>query len=199
MPSGGGRSNDLKSPMRSPVTPSQQSAAGRRLFERAKSAERIVGSQALLSPVPVAIDMPSPSFDPLLEQFLRPLDPGTMCACVLERAARGKAFRMLVEEGNVPLLIAERRRSDFVVSSADGSHVATLHRPKRGVFILRRSAGAVTDAELAAIVLGEREVPDAPSRPSLNHLRLACGQWVPPADTLTAAMSSLGPLGLGLG
>ena len=53
--------------------------------------------------------MPSPSFDPLLEHFLRPLDEHTMCACLLERAARGKAFRMLLEDGNVLLLLAERR------------------------------------------------------------------------------------------
>ena len=132
----------------------------------------------LLSPLPVSIDMPSPSFDPILEHFLRPLDENTMCACLLERAARGKAFRMLVEDGNVLLLVAERRYRDFEIAASDGSRVATLHRSRHGHFVLRRATSAGSaHPELAAMILGEQEVSDAPSRPRLNHMRLAAGRW----------------------
>ena len=146
-------------------------------------------NSSILSPQPVILDMPSPSFDPLLEHFLRPLDAQTMCACVLERAARGKAFRLLVEEGNVLLLIAERRYRDFEILGADGSRVATLHRAKRSCFVLRRATPSKSnDPELAAFVLGDREVRNAPSRPRLNHMRVAA---VRPAASLSDLMDRL--------
>ena len=68
----------------------------------------------VLSPQPVAIDMPSPaSFDPMLEHFLRVVEPsGGTCACLLERSSGGK-FRMLLENGNVPLLHAEKSWSSW--------------------------------------------------------------------------------------
>ena len=46
--------------------------------------------------------MPSPgTFDPMLEHFLRPLEPAAgLCSCALERTG-GKTFRMMLEEGNV--------------------------------------------------------------------------------------------------
>ena len=65
---------------------------------------------ARLTPKPVAIDMPSPaSFDPLLEHFLRAVEPseGT-CVCLFQRADGGKLLRMALEQGNVPLMSAER-------------------------------------------------------------------------------------------
>ena len=146
-------------------------------------------NSSILSPQPVILDMPSPSFDPLLEHFLRPLDAQTMCACVLERAARGKAFRLLVEEGNVLLLVAERRYRDFEILGADGSRVATLHRAKRSCFVLRRATPSKSnDPELAAFVLGDREVRNAPSRPRLNHMRVAA---VRPAASLSDLMDRL--------
>lgn len=108
-----------------------------------------------------------------------------MCQCVLERSVRGKAFRLLVEEGNVVLLVAERRYRDFEISSADGSRLATLHRARRGAFVLRRSSPSAADPELAAILLGDREVANAPSRPRLNHMRLAAAK---PRPTLAELM-----------
>lgn len=108
-----------------------------------------------------------------------------MCSCVLERAARGKAFRLLLEEGNVLLLVAERRYRDFELSVSDGSRIATLHRVSKGHFVLRRAAPCALDPELAAIVLGDREVRNAPSRPRLNHMRIAA---VRPAPTLAELM-----------
>ena len=65
---------------------------------------------ARLTPKPVAIDMPSPaSFDPLLEHFLRAVDSseGT-CVCLFQRADGGKLLRLALEQGNVPLMSAER-------------------------------------------------------------------------------------------
>ncbi len=138
---------------------------------------------AVITPRPVAIDVPSPgSFDPLLEHFLRPLESSAgLCACVLERERSGKASRMLLEEGNVPLLAAKRRSHDFEVCSAEGGCIATLHRIARGSFSLRRASGsAALDIELCAIQLGEREVSDAPTRPRLNHMLLAAVRPRPP-------------------
>ena len=149
-------------------------------------------SPALLSPQPITIDMPSPSFDPMLEHFLRPLEEMTACACVMERAARGKAFRVLVEEGNVLLLVAERRHRDFEISAADGTRIATLHRVRRRQFALRRATMSTSmDPELAAIVLGDKEVPNAPSRPKLNHLRVAT---VRPTPSLAELIDRVGAL-----
>ena len=88
----------------------------------------------MLSPQPVAIDMPSPaSFDPLLEHFLRVVErsAGT-CACLLTRSSGGKAFRMSLEEGNVPLLHAEKAWSAYSIAAADGTKIASLTRSSRG-------------------------------------------------------------------
>lgn len=72
---------------------------------------------------------------------------------------------------------AQRRYRDFEISSADGSRIATLHRVRHGVFVLRRASSAGSaHPELAAVTLGERQVIDAPSRPALNHMRLAAGR-----------------------
>ena len=167
-------------PTSNPVTPSRGALRSPRQFTTTGASATVLSppvsasASAMLSPQPIAIDMPSPSFDPLLEHFLRPLESSTApVACLLERAARGKAFRMLVEEGNVLLLVAERRYRDFELSAADGTRVATLHRVRKGHFVLRRANPDVADPELAAIVLGDREVARAPSRPRLNHMRLA--------------------------
>ena len=80
------------------------------------------------------------------------------------------------------LLVAERRYRDFEILGADGSRVATLHRTKRGSFVLRRASPATSaEPELAAFILDDREVPHAPSRPRLNHMSLAA---VKPTPTL---------------
>ena len=98
---------DSGSPI-SPTCANASAASPSRRLERKLTPDMLLSPIApILSPMPVAIDMPSPSFDPLLEHFLRPLDPQTMCACILERTARGKMFRMLVEDGNVLLLVGE--------------------------------------------------------------------------------------------
>jgi hypothetical protein len=145
---------------RTPATPASRATTPRPTSGGGGSG----GSRAssLLSPQPVAIDMPSPSFDPMLEHFIRPFEAGTMCACVLERAARGKAFRVLLEEGNVLLLVAERRYRDFEIASADGTRVATLHRAARGQFVLRRANPCV------AAALSPFAPPCPPTPPSLS-------------------------------
>ena len=184
------RPDSAESPWLSSVGTITPSPTPRKLLERRLTPDQLLSPVApLLSPVPVAIDMPSPSFDPLLEHFLRPLDEHTMCACLLERAARGKAFRMLLEDGNVLLLLAERRYRDFEIAASDGSRIATLHRAHHGRFVLRRAtmSGSALP-ELAAIVLDECEVANAPSRPRLNHMRLVAGRWGTPP---------LGALGIG--
>ena len=182
------RPDSAESPWLSSVGTITPSPTPRKLLERRLTPDQLLSPVApLLSPVPVAIDMPSPSFDPLLEHFLRPLDEHTMCACVLERAARGKAFRMLLEDGNVLLLLAERRYRDFEIAASDGSRIATLHRAHHGRFVLRRATMSGTaPPELAAIVLDECEVANAPSRPRMNHMRLVAGQCgTPPLGALS--------------
>ena len=47
------------------------------------------------------------SFDPLLEHFLRAVEPSAgTCACLFERGEGGKVVRMVLEEGNIPLMQA---------------------------------------------------------------------------------------------
>ena len=73
-----------------------------------------------LSPQPVMIDFPSPgSFDPLLEHFLRPLEElAPMTMCLMQRTGGGKGFRMLLEAGNVPLLVGEKRSGrEFIIAA----------------------------------------------------------------------------------
>ena len=83
------------------------------------------------------------------------------------------------------LLVAERRYRDFELSAADGTRIATLHRIKRGQFALRRATPSVSmDPELAAIVLADKEVPNAPTRPRLNHLRVAAVRPTPSLEQL---------------
>lgn len=127
---------------------------------------------AVLSPKPVAIDMPSPaSFDPMLEHFLRVVEPSAgTCACLLERSP-GSKFRMLLENGNVPLLQAEKTWSSYSISAADGTQIAQLSRSSHGGVLTARSLPNGR-SELAAFQLHECELK-VPSKPKLNRMQLA--------------------------
>ena len=111
---------------------------------------------ARLTPKPVAIDMPSPaSFDPLLEHFLRAVEPseGT-CVCLFQRADGGKLLRMALEQGNVPLMSAERGWSAFTILAADGTRIASLSRVSKGAVLTALSLPPAR-AELAVYRLSE--------------------------------------------
>ena len=111
---------------------------------------------ARLTPQPVAIDMPSPaSFDPLLEHFLRAVEPseGT-CVCLFQRADGGKLLRMALEQGNVPLMSAERGWSAFTILAADGTRIASLSRASKGAVLTALSLPPAR-AELAVYRLSE--------------------------------------------
>ena len=98
-------------------------------------------SGAQLTPKPIAIDMPSPaSFDPLLEHFLRAVEPSAgTCACLFERGDGGKTIRMVLEQGNVPLLQAERSWSAYSILAADGTRIASLSRSSKGAVLMALS------------------------------------------------------------
>lgn len=127
----------------------------------------------VLSPQPVAIDMPSPaSFDPMLEHFLRVVEPSAgTCACLFERSSGGK-YRMLLENGNVPLLQAERAWSSYSISAADGTQIAQLSRSNRGGTLTALSLPNGR-SDLAAFLLDECELKEVPSKPKLNRMQLA--------------------------
>ena len=100
--------------------------------------------------------MPSPgSFDPLLEHFLRAVEPseGT-CVCLFQRADGGKLLRMALEQGNVPLMSAERGWSAFTILAADGTRIASLSRASKGAVLTALSLPPAR-AELAVYRLSE--------------------------------------------
>ena len=100
--------------------------------------------------------MPSPaSFDPLLEHFLRAVEPseGT-CVCLFQRADGGKLLRMALEQGNVPLMSAERGWSAFTILAADGTRIASLSRVSKGAVLTALSLPPAR-AELAVYRLSE--------------------------------------------
>ena len=131
-----------------------------------------------LTPLPIAIDMPSPgSFDPLLEHFLQPLEPEAgMCRCTFERPRAGGrgALRMCAEEGNVPLLSAERAGRTVWISGSDGTRFASMHA-EAGGHALRSVNAPPAAPEVAAFLLGEREldVPASMQRPRVNWMLVA--------------------------
>ena len=141
----------------------------------------------IISPQPVAIDMPSPaSFDPLLEHFLQVVEPSAgTCACLLERSSGGRSFRMVLEAGNIPLLQAERSWSAYAISAADGTRIASLSRSGKGAVLSALSLPA-SSPELAAYVLSECEL-NVPSRPKLNRMQLAMATLPPAIDGAPAA------------
>ena len=138
-------------------------------------------SGAALTPRPVAIDMPSPaSFDPLLEHFLRPVEPASSSACLFERGEGGKAIRLVLEEGNVPLLQAERSWSAYNIMAADGTRIASLSRASKGAVLTALSLPS-TRAELAVYRLSECQLDHVPTKPTLNRMQLAMSS-LPPDD-----------------
>merc|ERR1740124_1041242 len=139
-------------------------------------------SGARLTPKPVAIDMPSPaSFDPLLEHFLRAVEPSAgTCACLFERGDGGKTIRMVLEQGNVPLLQAERSWSAYSILAADGTRIASLSRSSKGAVLMALSLPSAR-AELAVYRLSECQLKHVPSKPTLNRMQLAMS-CLPPDD-----------------
>ena len=137
-------------------------------------------SGARLTPKPVVIDLPSPaSFDPLLEHFLRAVEPSAgTCACLFERGKGGKVIRMVLEGGNILLMSAERGWGAYTILAADGTRIASLSRASKGSVLTALSLPAAR-AELAAYRLSECQLKHVPAKPTLNRMQLAISRLCP--------------------
>ena len=82
------------------------------------------------------------------------------------RAGGRGALRMCAEEGNVPLLSAERAGRTVWISGSDGTRFASMHA-EAGGHALRSVNAPPAAPEVAAFLLGEREldVPASMQRP----------------------------------
>ena len=150
---------DDQLPVRSPpngcVTPTASSTppiAARRAMS--------FSSPTPLTPLPIAIDMPSPGlFDPLLEHFLQPLEPEAgMCCCTFERPRRAGAARC----GCAPRRATCRCSAPSAPAAPSGSrlrrHAVRVDARRGGRPRAALGERAPAAPEVAAFLLGEREL-----------------------------------------
>jgi hypothetical protein len=190
-----------------PVTPPKRAGAdavvtpvGRgSFFEDGYSFPEAGGAQ--LTPEPCVIEVPSPgSFDPILEQFLRPpLSSDEACNCLLQRTKCGKEFLLMLEEGNVPLIRVTRKGRSFTLCAVDGTPFATLDyeaglRGGVGCYLLHgsSSSGGMAGSSpcIAGFLLGEAELL-VTGNPTINTMLLGSGlpdgSWSPDAPSAPLA------------